>query len=303
MASSRSRTEPGETLTLNIQYFGADGVEANADSTPTILITDAEGNVVVNTTSTDVTRVDVGLYEYEFETPSNADVGLWTDTWVAAIEGEAITTEFRFLIAETDTLSSSGVARIGDDVDFDFSDLEIEGINTMLKILKARLRSDGKKPMRDEFGAFVYDAYGEKVTVDCNVFSDDILVAFLCSALSEFNGVPFFTVYTFADQIMQTTFLHHIVEGAMIMAMASQALVERGRDFTISDGGLSYQPPTLGEFLNSQFTTWLTSYRERLKFVKNSIRPGPSSFGTYTNLSSGAPAWTRLRHMRSRKIV
>jgi hypothetical protein len=200
-------------------------------------------------------------------------------------------------------MSSSGQVRIGDDVDFDFSDTEIEGINIMLKILKARLRSDGKSPVRDEFGAFVYDAYGERVLEDCDVFSNDILVAFLCSALSEFNGVPFFTAYSFADQIMQTTFLHHVVEGAMIMAMASQALVEKGRDFTISDGGLSYQPPTLGDFLNSQFSTWLTSYRERLKFVKNSIRPGPSSFGTYTNVSSGAPAFQRLKHLRARRIV
>ena len=89
----------------------------------------------------------------------------------------------------------------------------------------------------------------------------------------------------------------------MPFATASQALVEKGRDFTISDGGLSYQPPALGDFLSTHYGTWLTSYRERLKFIKNSIRPGPTNFGTYSNLSSGSPAFNRLRHIRQRRIV
>ena len=89
----------------------------------------------------------------------------------------------------------------------------------------------------------------------------------------------------------------------MIMAMASQSLVEKGRDFTVSDGGISYQPPQLGDFLASQYNNWLSNYRERLKFIKNNIRPGPQAFGTFTNLASGAPAVNRLRHLRSRRII
>ena len=80
-------------------------------------------------------------------------------------------------------------------------------------------------------------------------------------------------------------------------------MVEKGRDFTISDGGISYQPPQLGDFLSSHYGNWLSSHRERVKFVKASIRPGPRSFGTYTNLASGAPAFVRLRHLRQRRIV
>jgi hypothetical protein len=192
---------------------------------------------------------------------------------------------------------------IGDDVNFDFSDQEIYGINILLKYLKARLRSEGKKPARDEFGAFIYDANGNMVMIDCPVFSDEILVTFLISALSEFNMIPFFTSYSFADPIIHKTFSHAIVEGAYILAVASQALLEKGRDFNISDGGINYQPPQLGDFLQSNYNNFLTSYRERLKFIKNSIRPNPVSFGTYSNLSSGAPSWVRLRHQRSRKIV
>ena len=138
---------------------------------------------------------------------------------------------------------------------------------------------------------------------ECNVFSDEILACFLSASLSEFNMIPFFTSYSFSDEIIYKTFSHAIVEGAYILALSSQALVEKGRDFTISDGGISYQPPALGDFINGHYQNFMTSYRERLKFIKNSIRPNPTSFGTFTNLSSGAPAFVRLRHLRSRKII
>jgi hypothetical protein len=186
---------------------------------------------------------------------------------------------------------------------FDFSDEEIFGINVLLKLLKARLRSNGEKPVRDQFGAFVLDGYGNLVTEDCDVFDDEILVTLLCQALSEFNMVPFFTAYSFADPIIQTLFSAAVVEGAYVFALASQALIEKGRDFTISDGGVNYQPPQLGDFIQSHYSTWLTSYRERLKFIKNSIRPGPVAFGTHTNFTSNAPAFLRLRHLRARRII
>src|SRR5690606_9272202 len=115
--------------------------------------------------------------------------------------------------------------------------------------------------------------------------------------------VPFFTNFTFGDPTIQTLFAHAIVEGAYIVALASQSLIEKGRDFTISDGGISYQPPQLGDFLQSHYNTWLTSYRERLRFIKNSIRPGPQSFGTYAIRGSSNPAFRRLRHLRARQIV
>jgi hypothetical protein len=192
---------------------------------------------------------------------------------------------------------------LGDDVDFDFSDAELTGLNVLLKYLKARLQSDGKKPSRDQFGAFILDGYGAMVMEDCNVFSDEILACFLASSLSEFNMIPFFTSFSFGEQIIYKTFSHAIVEGALILALSSQALVEKGRDFTISDGGISYQPPTLGDFLATNYQTFMTSYRERLKFIKNSIRPGPQGYGTFTNLSSGAPSFVRLRHLKSRRII
>lgn len=302
MANNRNRAIRGENLELSIQYYGIDGLPSDADSTPQIRIADPDGNIVVASTSTGVVRADIGLYVYTYSVGSSVEKGLWTDTWSAQVAEATLSNEFKFLVAD-EASAVSGAARLGDEVEFDFSEAELTGLNILLKYLKARVQSDGQKPSRDQYGAFIYDGYGELVMEDCNVFSDEILACFLCSALSEFNMVPFFTSFSFADEIIYKTFSHAIVEGATILALSSQALVEKGRDFTISDGGISYQPPALGDFLVTNYNNFLSSYRERLKFIKNSIRPGPASYGTYTNLSSGAPAFTRLRHLRSRRII
>jgi len=302
MANNRNKAVRGEDVELSIQYYGPDGLAMDADSGPEITVTNPDGTTIVATTSTGITRSDTGLYVYTYSVGDSVDKGLWTDVWTATVDGVSLSNEFKFLVVD-EASATAGTITLGDDVDFDFSEEELEGVNTLLKYLKCRVRSDGQKPSRDEFGAFITDGYGELVMEDCPVFTDEILVCFLCQALSEFNMVPFFTSYSFADQVIKTLFSSAVVEGAYVIALASQALVEKGRDFTISDGGISYQPPQLGDFLQSHFGTWLTAYRERLKFIKASIRPGPRGFGTYTNVASGAPAFMRLRHLRQRRIV
>lgn len=306
MPNDRDNAIRGQAVKLEIQYFDVNGDPVEPDSTPEVRIVDTNGSVILDYTSEDVYRQEPGLYQIEYEVPSGATVGMWMDEWRASIGEQSLDTVFVFTVvnAETGVVETTGPGRImiADDVVFDFSDEEIYGINILLKFLKARLNSTGTKPARDQFGAFIYDAYGEVVTEECNVFDDEVLVTFLCQALSEFNMIPFFTAYTFADHVIQSLFAQAIVEGAYIIALASQSLIEKGRDFTISDGGINYQPPQLGDFLQTHYNNWLTSYRERLKFIKNSIRPGPQSFGTYTNIASGAPAFTRLRHLRARRI-
>ena len=300
--NNREATVKGETVRLSVQYYGIDGFPVDADSMPSIQIKDINDNLIIEKTTEGVVRSGVGFYYYDYYVNKDATVGLWEDTWEAQVQGVDLDDSFNFLVINS-AIASTGSVRIGDEVEFDFSKEEINGINVLLKYLKARLRSDGKKPQRDEFGAFIRDAQGELTYKTCNVFSDEILVCFLCQSLSEFNMIPFFTTFSFADRIIYTTFSQIIVEAAMVFALASQALVEKGRDFTISDGGVSYQPPALGDFLASQYNNFLSNYRERVKFIKNNIRPGPKGFGTYTNLASGSPAFARLRHLRARRII
>ena len=302
--TDRSIAYRGKTIRLKIQYYSSTGAEVDADSTPKIKIVDPQGNVVLTESSNGVVRESTGLYYYDYAVDTDDNEGLYQDAWSTTLSGVSTSNFFSFLVLDDGDLSEAvGEVKLGDNVDFDFSEAELEGINILLKYLKCRLRSNGRKPKRDRFGAFVTDGYGETVYEECNVFSDEILACFLCQALSEFNMVPFFTNFSFADNEIKTTFSSLLVEGAYVVALASQALIEKGRDFTISDGGISYQPPQLGDFLASQYNNFLSTYRERLKFIKNNIRSGPVGYGTFTNLTSGSPAVNRLRHLRARKII
>ena len=303
MASNRGRATIGQAVDLIVTFYGFDGAPTNTETPPSIKILDVQNNIIVSETNSGIVNTSTGVYRYTFNVPGSAARGIWKDTWSAIVDGTDVVNEFTFLVVSESTAVPEGNVKLGDDVVFDFSQEELEGLNILLRYLKCRLRSDGKKPKRDKFGAFIFDAYGEMIMEECNVFSDEILACFLCQSLSEFNSTPFFTSYLFSDQIIYKTFSNVIVEGAYVVGLASQSLMEKGRDFTISDGGISYQPPQLGDFLQSHYQNWLTSYRERLKFIKASIRPGPSTFGTYSNLSSGSPAFARLRHIRQRRIV
>ncbi len=297
----------GQHVVLEVQFYSAAGDKSDADEIPTIQISNSDGDIILEATDEDVMRIGPGLYQYVYVVPEDGPDGTYIDSWDAVIDEADFNATFSFEVVEPSVVltADTGPARIilGDDVVFDWSDAEILGINTLLKSLKARLRSTGLKPVRDSFGAIEFDAYGEMVMVECDLFSDEILIIYLQEALSEFNMVPFFTSYNFADPIVYQLFASAIVEIAYIYAIASQSLLERGRDFTISDSGTSYIPPQLGDFLASHYSVWLTSSRERLKFIKNSIRPGPMGINSFTSLNSGSPAVNRLRHLRARRII
>lgn len=310
----RESAVQGQGVALQIQFYDSCGSKVIADDTPTLEIYDQDGYLVLSPNLDDISHLGDGLYEYVYTVPTDGDTGVWRDRWVAKIGGAELDTDtlpenisLKFTVVTPNSGlsidSGPGKIKVADDVVFDFSEEEIKGINILLKFLKARLRSVGKKPQRDEFGAFIYDGYGELVTEDCDVFTNDVLVTFLMQALSEFNSTPFFTGYSFADPLVQNLFSQVIVESAYVFSLASQSLLEKGRDFTISDGGINYQPPQLGDFLATHYGNWLTTNRERIKFIKNSIRPGPMNFGTHTNLTGAAPAYVRLRHLRSRRII
>ena len=101
-----------------------------------------------------------------------------------------------------------------------------------------------------------------------------MLVTFVVNALSEFNQIPYFTFFTWEDTQIINEFHAILVDGAVLMALASQALIERGREYSINDNGVSFTPPSVAEMLNTQWNTMLTQYFEKLKLIKNSMRPG-----------------------------
>lgn len=150
--------------------------------------------------------------------------------------------------------------KVGDQFDFDFSPQAVININKLLTLVKSRLYSAGKQKHKDEHDNVVY--------VDCSIFSVDMLVQFLVISLSEFNQTPYFTSYSFEDNLVVDTFTDVLVEGAVLAALASQALIERGREFKIEDNGVYFDPPNIADMLNTQYATLLSHHYEKLKLIK-----------------------------------
>ncbi|MBF0556603.1 MAG: hypothetical protein HQK96_18955 [Nitrospirae bacterium] len=287
----------GRNIDLFVKFVDQFGDPINSDTTPKVTITDYN-NVVRQTASNRGVSLfqDPGIYKLTYSIPENFPDGYAVDTWVAQIGNDTITTSFSFLVTSSASFENMTDPEYtpGDDITFKFTKEECDGIDVLLKILRRRLKNNGTRKVPDGMGGFVDQP--------CNIFSDDEMTCFLISSLSDFNSTPHFTSYTFADPATFGIFADIILQGANLLALAAQALIEKGREFVITDNGISFQPPAVSEILNSQYTTQLTVYREKLKFIKANLKPGPRGLGTFRT-TAVAPAFIRLRHLRERQII
>ena len=286
-----------DTVRLRASFADAFGNPTNTDAVPTITIFQPSGTISVNATSMGVYQVATGVYGFDYSIGLDyaGSYGVWNDNWKASVNGVFTQNTFSFVVSHTDLpgINTDGYLALGDDPGFNYSQLAIFNINKLIKTLKARLNSSGKSKSTDSFGNVIY--------VDCDIFSIDMLVSFLANALSDFNQIPFFSFYTFED--LPSIFHDIIVEGATITALASQALIERGREFTISDNSVNFTPPSMSEALMTQYSTLLSNYTDKLKMIKSSLRSPPINLGTISTLSGGSPQWMRLRHRKEGRLV
>ena len=289
--------EPTNWVNLTVQFKDTFGNLTDTDSFPTITIRSPSGLVIMGPTSAGVTHVSTGQYSFLFYVNIDGPYGVYNDIWDATINGFPIEATFSFIVAHTDlpAINSDGYVHLGDDPGFNYSQGAILNINKLIKMLKARLNSAGK--------AKSVDSNGNVQFVDCDIFSIDMLTTFLATALSDFNQVPYFTFFTFDETPFIDQFAEILVEGATLYALSSQALIERGREFQITDNGLNFNPPTVSEMLNTQYNTLLQHYYDKLRYIKNSLRPSPKGLGVFTMTSSLNPAFARMRHLRARRVI
>lgn len=288
--------EPTETVNLTIQFKDGQGNPVDTDTFPTISLIQPSGLVALSPTTAGVAHVGTGQYSFLFETPIAGPFGIWNDMWVGSINGFRVERTFSFAITHTDLpgINSDGYMHLGDDVGFNYSQTAIFNINKIVKMVKARLNSSGKAKKIIN---------GNVAYVDCDIFSVDMIVTFIAMSLSKFNSTPYFTYFTFEDTNFIVEFCEVLAEGASLFAEASQALIERGREFQLTDNGINFNPPTISELLNTQYNTTLAHYWEQLKYIKNSMRPGPKGLGVFGMTSGLNPAIARLRHLRERRII
>lgn len=280
----------GNSINLDMNITDENGNFIDADSMPMIQITDTNGTIVRALSSTDVQKLSTGHYRLTYDVETTASLGVWIETWQLSVGGEYVNQSFGFDVFGEEEL----IANIGDEPVIKYTQNEIHGLNILLSLLRARLKNNLEVETVDAYGNIAYE--------ECSVFTDDELVWFLKCSLSEFNQTPHFTDFTFDMEVIHDRFAHVIVEGASILALASQMLIEAGRELSITDNGVSFNPPQLSTVLNNQLSQFVTTHRENLKYIKTSIKPRPTGFGTFRVLASN-PNYLRLRHLRSRRII
>jgi hypothetical protein len=288
---------PNDQANLIIQFKDSTGTPIDLDSFPKISIIQPSGLVLLAATSVGVTRMDVGKYSYVFTCPINGPLGVWNDVWMGYVNGFRIEQQFQFIISMTDLpgINIDGYEKLGNDPGFDYSQAAIKNINKLIKSLRARLNSRGKAKSTDSFGNVIY--------IDCDIFSVEMLTSFIATALWDFNQVPYFTFFQFDNDNFVEQFGEVLVEGATLYALASKALLERGREFQLSDNGINFTPPTVSEIMMTQYNSLMTQYWDKLKYIKNSLRPAPLGLGVFSLNSGINPQIARQRHLRARRLI
>lgn len=304
--TTRTRGEfacPKDSIILDAQFRNMYGQLADPISFPNVSLIDPKGNVILPPTSLGVSRVGVGQYNYIYEVPYTGPLGVYIDRWEGVMDGYSCgwdgyryeVNEYNFVIQQTQmpALNTDGYIHLGDDVPFKYNQTETCNINKFIKGLRARLNSRGKARKKDEFGNVIYE--------DCDIYTVEQLVVFIATALSAFNEIPHFTQFTFNDTEIITLFYEVILQCAVFYALGSKALIERGREFTINDNGVTFNPPSVAEMLNTQYQTEMSNWFEKVKLIKQNMKSRMLGLGTLT-MTGSSPQLLKMRHLRSRQV-
>jgi hypothetical protein len=289
---------PSETVTLKALFRGPDGNPADLDSFPTVTIVQPSGNVVLGPTSAGCYKLGVGIYGFDYQVGLQPLLGMYTDVWQGAINGNYVGGSFNFMVHITGQnafLNTDGYEHLGDIVPYNYNQIEIHNINKLLKLLKNRLNSSGKKVSKDSFG--------NKVYVDCDVFNLYQLIDFLNYSLLNFNGIPHFTHFDWNDSEFFNVWGSFIVQGAFLHAMGAISILERARASQISDNGISYTPADIADILQSQYTTEYQYWQDNVKMIKANMKPNALGLGTFGPLGGNRTVYRNLANMRARRLI
>lgn len=286
-----------ENIKLIARFYDNTGSLADTDSFPAVSIVQPSGAVMFSPTSMGVTREAVGVYSYIFPIVYNASLGIYYDIWQGTVGGNVVIQEYNFIVQSTQLpgINSDGYAKLGDDVPFNYSQVAIKNINKLIKGLRARLNSSGKSKQKDEFG--------NEIFVDCDIYSVQQLVTFIACSITAFNEIPHFTFFTFEDTEIIDQFYDVILNYSIILAIESKLAIERGRELTINDAGVSFSPPGVSDILNSIMGVQLSHWFEKIKLIKANMKPAALGLGTLTAFGGNSPQIARLRHMREKRLI
>lgn len=173
-----------------------------------------------------------------------------SDEWhLSGEEGERVVTDLPSEIEEKDFYKNIwGWGRLNVDIE--------ECMSKLAELVKFRVSGVRK---------FVVDGKPEDVCV----FEPEEINYALQLSLSAFNMFPHVTYIKFTDEENIEQISDLLVTYAAYLLLSKQSLLEMGRQFSINSGGVSYEPPDLGKFLNNVSESLYRSWFEKINITKS----------------------------------
>ena len=133
----------------------------------------------------------------------------------------------------------------------------------------------------------------------CEIFGDSQLLSYIDLGLMDVNSHPTFTYYDINS--VPRDLYNCIVKGAYVFAIDAQGLVERARNFNITDQGVSYTPPDLPGHFQTLSQMVRAEYQAEKEKIKANVRPAPCAIGS-TRVLTPNPLMLKMRHLRSHRF-
>lgn len=132
----------------------------------------------------------------------------------------------------------------------------------MIQAFESRLASKGKIKKEDN------------TYVDAEIYSKEKVESFLLMGIAATHSVyPNSGLINNIDldklpSDLPLLYFDMSVQYAVICALGSQALLERGREFTTIDNGMAFTPPILSDILMNQYNQEMHFWLEKAKLSK-----------------------------------
>lgn len=113
------------------------------------------------------------------------------------------------------------------------------------------------------------DVHQNEVINAKNVFSDLQIRKFLEISLLRLNCfLSMMNLKLVEEKVESCLFGDMIVQGAVITALASKALIEAGREFSYEDKGVAYYSPNISYIFMNQWELELQDYRFKIDLLQ-----------------------------------
>lgn len=133
-------------------------------------------------------------------------------------------------------------------------------------LVRTRLCDDGTPRPK------IKDDFGNEIDAPKQVFTDEQIIKYLETSVNRLNLLFDLDLILDGPVINKHSEKIHkyadlLVQGAVITALGSRALLERGREWSYEDNGVTYTPPDVSSLMQTQWELESADYRTKIELL------------------------------------